>query len=170
MAGAARDADLADDRENQVLGGDRRLQPAVHVDGERPRATLQQALRREHVADLGRADAEGEGTECTVRAGVAVAADDGLARLRRAQLRSDDVHDAAPIAAQAEQLDAEFRAVVLELANLLRRRLDRDRHAAEDLLGRVGVEWSIVPSVRPVRRTFRPRSRRTVKAWGEVTS
>ena len=43
---------------------------------------LQQALRGQHVADLGGADAEGQCAEGAVRAGVAVAADDGLARLR----------------------------------------------------------------------------------------
>ena len=37
--------------------------------------------------------------------------------------------------AQAEQLDAELRAVFFELAHLLRGGLDRDRRAAEDLLG-----------------------------------
>ncbi len=36
---------------------------------------------------------------------------------------------------QAEQLDAELRAVLLELPDLLRRRLDGDRRAAEHLLG-----------------------------------
>ena len=36
--------------------------------------------------------------------------------------------------------------------------------------GVVGVEWSIVASVRSTRRTGRPRSRSTVNACGEVTS
>src|SRR5256886_3838989 len=49
------------------------------------RLALQQALRREHVADLGGADAEGQRPEGAVRAGVAVAAHDGLARLREAR-------------------------------------------------------------------------------------
>ena len=59
-------------------------------------------------ADLRRADAEGEGAERAVRARVAVAADDGLAGLRRAELRTDDVHDAALLVLQPEQLDAEL--------------------------------------------------------------
>ena len=80
------DADLADDGEDQVLGGDARARSApVDVDGEGLRPALQQALRGEHVADFGRADAEGEGAERAMRAGVAVAADDGLARLRDAR-------------------------------------------------------------------------------------
>ena len=36
--------------------------------------------------------------------------------------------------------------------------------------GVVGVEWSMVATVRSGRRTPRPRSRRAWKAWGEVTS
>src|SRR2546430_17102352 len=82
------------------------------------RLALQQALRREHVADLGGADAEGQRPEGAVRAGVAVAAHDGLARLREAQLRANDVHDAALTVGEAEQLHTERGAVGLELAHL----------------------------------------------------
>ena len=42
--------------------------------------------------------------------------------------------------AMSMQLDAELGAVDLQLPHLPRRRLDRDRHAAEHLLGAVGVE------------------------------
>ncbi len=73
--------------------------------------------------------------ECAVRRGVAVAADDGLAGLRRAQLRADDVHDAAVLVPEAEQFDAELGAVLLERTDLQCGRLDRDRCVAEDLLG-----------------------------------
>ena len=94
-------------------------QLALDVDREGLRLALQQALGREHVADLGAADAEGEGAECPVRARMAVAANDGHAGLRRAELGTDDVHDAAPRIAHAEQLDAELGAVALQLAHLL---------------------------------------------------
>ena len=75
------------------------------------------------------------------------------------------------VAAQAQQLDAERGAVGLELA--------RPACAAESTaIGappntcsvRVGVEWSMVASVRSGRRTGRPRSRSTANACGEVTS
>jgi hypothetical protein len=121
------------------------------------------------MADLGGADAEGEGAERAVGAGVAVAADDGLAGLRDAELGSDDVHDAAQVL-HAEQLDAEVGAVLLELRICL---------AAESMVigappntcsVRVGVAWSMVASVRSGRRIFRPRSRSSTKACGEVTS
>ena len=72
--------------------------PGISVPGHADAADLQrihrQALRREHVADLRRADAERHGAECAVRRGVAVAAGDGHARLRQPQLRPDDVDDA----------------------------------------------------------------------------
>ncbi len=109
----------ADDREDQVLGGDPGGQFALDVDREGLRLALQQALRREHVADFGAADAEGEGAERAVGAGVAVAADDGHAGLGGAELRTDDVHDAAPRIAHAEQLDAELGGIALQLAHLL---------------------------------------------------
>ncbi len=134
VARAARDADLADDGENQVLRRDARGQPSAHVDGERARLALQQALGRENVADLRRADAERERAERAMRARVTVPADDGLARLRDPELRADDVNDAALRMPQAEQLDAELAAVRFELPDLPRRGLDRDRRPAEDLL------------------------------------
>src|SRR6185312_15620528 len=65
---------------------------------------------------------------------MAVAADHGLAGLGEAQLRPDDVHDAAACVAQAEKLHAEGLAVDLELAHLPGRCLDGDWRAAEDLL------------------------------------
>ena len=109
----------ADDREDQVLGGDAAARSApstliAKVFG----SPLQQALGREHMSDLGGADAEGERAEGAMGAGVAVAADDGLARLRQAELRADHVHDAALLAAAAEQLDAELGAVALQLRDL----------------------------------------------------
>src|SRR5690606_7671795 len=100
--------------EDQIFRRDRGTQASAHFDRERLRPTLQQALRCEHVADFGRADAEGEGAERTVRCRVTVAAYDRLAGLCRAQLRSDDVHDAAVIAVQAEQLDAELTAILFQ--------------------------------------------------------
>ncbi len=85
----------------------------------RPRPALQQALRREHVADLARADAEGQRTEGAVRAGVAVAADDRRARVRESQLRADHVHDALTLVAHRVQRHAELPAVALERRDLL---------------------------------------------------
>jgi hypothetical protein len=66
---------------------------------------------------------------------MAVAADDGHTGLRCPELRTDDVHDAAPRVAHAEQLDTELGRVLLELAHLFRRRIYFDGHVAEYLFG-----------------------------------
>ena len=63
-------------------------QLAGERDAHRLRPRLQQRLRREHVLDLGRADAERERAERAVRRGVAVAADDRHPRLRQPELRA----------------------------------------------------------------------------------
>ena len=60
----------------------------------------QQALRGQHVPDLAGADAEGQRAERAVGAGVAVAADDGHARLGEPELRADDVDDALALVAE----------------------------------------------------------------------
>ncbi len=135
MTGAAVDPEPADDREHEVLRPDAGLQAALDEDLETAWLALQQALRREHVTDLGRADAEGERAEGAVRARVAVAADDRHARLRAAELRADHVHDAAPRIAEAEQLDAVHAGVALERRDLRRGGLVADRDAADELRG-----------------------------------
>ena len=135
VTGATRHAHLADDGENQIFGRHADGQTATHVDLERLRFLLQQALRREHVADFRGADAEGEGAECTVRRGVAVAAHDGVTGLCEPEFRTDDVHDTAARVLQPEQFDAEGGAIFFELTDLFRCRVDGDRRAAEHLLG-----------------------------------
>src|SRR5690606_15329969 len=79
---------------------------------------LEEALRGEHVLHLARADAEGERAERTVRRGVAVTADDRLARLRGAALGADDVDDAVLGVAERVAGDAELLAVLHELGEL----------------------------------------------------
>ena len=63
-----------------------------------------------------------------MRGGVAVAADDGHARLREAKLRPDDVDDAARRRALAVERDSELAAVLLDLRQLLARQFVRDRN------------------------------------------
>ena len=55
---------------------------------------LRQRLGGQHVLDLAGADAERQRPEGAVGRGVAVAADDGHARLGQTLLRADDVDDA----------------------------------------------------------------------------
>ena len=167
---AAAHADPGDEGQDDVLRRDPRLQAALHLDRERLRLRLEQALGGEHVAHLAGADAEGQGPEGAVGARVAVAADDGHARLGEAQLGADHVHDALALAAQGVEGDAELAAVLLEGLDLGRRLGVREREAAVQPAAAVGVEWSMVATVRSGRRTLRPRSRSSAKAWGEVTS
>ena len=140
MPGAAADTDLADDGENQILGGDALRQLAIDVDRQCLRATLQQALRGQHMTDFRRADAEGQRTECAMRCRVAVTTDNRLAGLGGAEFRTDDVHDAALSAGHVEQLDAELAAVVFELLDLLGGRFHRIGTRPNICVGSVGVE------------------------------
>src|SRR5579862_2678805 len=87
-------ADLADDAQDEVLGRGARWQLATDFDLQGLRALLWQRLRRQHVLDLGSADAESQRTDRAVRRRMAVAADDDHARLRSPQLWANDVHDA----------------------------------------------------------------------------
>ena len=93
MAGATGRAGLADDRQRDVLGrhagGKLTLDLDQHVLG----LFLDQRLRREDMFDLGCSDTVGQGAEGTVRGGMAVAANDGHARLGPALLGSNDVDD-----------------------------------------------------------------------------
>ena len=114
VAGAARGADLADDREDHVLGGDAERQLAVDRDAHVLRPLLQQGLGGQHVLDLGGADAEGERAERAMRRGMGVAADDGHAGQGEALLGADDVHDALANVVDVEQRDAELAAVLLQ--------------------------------------------------------
>ena len=166
MAGAAGGSDLADDREDHVLGGDPERQDARDVHPHVQRPLLQQRLGRQHVLDLGGADAERERAERAVGRGVAVAADDRHAGQREALLGADDVDDALADVVDVEQLDAEVAAVLLQ-------RLDLDaRLLLGDALERsvVGTLWSGTASVASGRRTCRPVWRRPSKACGLVTS
>ena len=112
VAGAAGGADLADDGEDDVLGGDAVRQFAVddraHVLG----LLLDQRLRRQHMLDLGRADAMRQRAERAMRRGVAVAADDGHAGQGKALLGADDVDDALALVELVVIFDAEFPGVL----------------------------------------------------------
>jgi hypothetical protein len=118
VAGPAAHADLRDDREDEVLRAHARPEATFHADREGPRAALEEALGGEDVPDLGGPDPEGEGAERAVGGGVAVAADDGHARLRRALLRPEDVDDALRVVLEPVQLDPEVARVPLEEPDL----------------------------------------------------
>ena len=135
MAGTAIDADHADRVQHDVLGAHAGGERAIDGDGHRLRPALQQALRGQHMADFAGADAEGQRTERTVRAGVAVAADDGHARQSEALLRRDHMDDAAVRRRHVEQLDAVVGAVARQRVHL---RLGRLRVVRQFAVGAGG--------------------------------
>ena len=108
MAGAAGGADLADDGEDDVLGGDAVGQLAVDAHPHVLGLVLDQRLGGEHMLDLGGADAVRQRAEGAVGRGVAVAADDGRAGQGEALLRPDDVDDALALVELVVIFDAEI--------------------------------------------------------------
>ena len=118
VADHAAGAEPADRRQDQVLGGDAAAELARVGDPHRLRALLHQALRGEHVLDLGGADPEGERAEGAVGGGVAVAADDRHPRLGQPELGADHVHDPLAVGAERVDRDAELLAVSLQRLDL----------------------------------------------------
>ena len=100
---------MADQRQDQVLGGDARghLAFELHPHGFRP--ALDQRLRRQHMGQLARSDAEGQRAQPAMGAGMAVAADDQATGQAEAEFGSDDMDDALAGLVDIEHLDAAGR-------------------------------------------------------------
>ncbi len=64
--------------------------------------------------DFAGPNAESQRAKRAVRGSVAVAADDGLSRLRDTQLRPDDMYDALLLAVHIKEADAGFAAIFVE--------------------------------------------------------
>ena len=138
VAGAAADADFADDGEDEVFGGDAARAFAVDKNVHGFGFALHQALRGHNVLDFAGADAEGERAECAVRGSMTVAADEGLAGLGEAELGADDVNDALVAAIHVDEWDAEFAAVAREGFEL------EARVGVEDWESAIGGEDGVV--------------------------
>ena len=113
------DAYPADHAEYKVLGGHSRGKGALDTDLHGLEPGLHDALSRQNELDLCGADTDGKRAERPVRGGVAVAADDGLARLRVALLGADDVHYPLVRAVHVVERDSELRAVAGQGVQLL---------------------------------------------------
>src|SRR5690606_16918511 len=111
VADAALGPEELDDVEDDVLRVDAGPEAALDVDATHLQLAQGHGLGREDIADLGRADAEGDRAEGPVRRGVRVAAGDRRARLGDALLRPHDVDNALPAAADVEELHPELGAV-----------------------------------------------------------
>src|SRR5437879_4947832 len=115
---ATANANFSDDGENQIFCRDAFGALSVYKNVQRLRARLHEALCRENVLNFAGANAEGQSAESAVRGSVAVAANNGLAGLRDAQFRADDVHDALILAVHVKEADAGFAAVFLQRIEL----------------------------------------------------
>ncbi len=110
-------AELRDPGQSHVLGADAGAEFALDADPHAPRLLLPDRLGGEHVGDLRRADAEGDGGERPVRRGVAVAAHDERARQRQSLLGADHVHDALAGVFEPEEAKPMARGVLRERAH-----------------------------------------------------
>ena len=167
MAGAAGGADLADDGEDDVLGGDAVGQLAVDAHPHVLRLVLDQRLGGQHMLDLGRADAVRQRAEGAMRRGMAVAADDGRAGQGEALLGPDHMDDALALVALVVIFDAEIAGV---LAPACRSAAPTSGSSMPLERSVVGTLWSTTASVFSGARTLRPAMRRPSKACGLVTS
>src|SRR5947199_333009 len=84
------------------------------------RLGLDQRLGRQHVLDLGGADAVGERAEGAVSGGVAIATDERSAGEREALLGSDDVDDALALVELVEIFEPEQLGILREVGDLRR--------------------------------------------------
>src|SRR5438046_2635042 len=126
VADAALDAEAIDDREDHVLGVDAPGQRALDAHLAQLRLGHGEALRGENVAHLGRPDAERDGADGAVCRRMAVAARDGHAGLREAQLRPDDVDHALLARRRVEWLQIEVLHVAVHVrGHLLRLEIGR---------------------------------------------
>ena len=167
VADAAVHAEAADDLEDHVLRVDARREPAVDLDPPDLQRLHRQALRREDVAHLRRADAEGDGAERAVRRGVAVAAGDRHARLRQPQLRPDHMHDALRARCRGRAAGCRARGSSARAPPACPRPSRRGTAAAGRASGRCDRRCA---KVRSGIRTRHPRARNMSKACGVVTS
>ena len=124
---AARDAQLPDRGQHEVLRRQPERQVALEAHLHRLRQHLLQGLRREHMLDLGGADPERERTECAVGRRMAVTADDRHPGLRDTDLGTDHVDDSLAPAAGREERHAERLAVRAKRVELRARERVGDR-------------------------------------------
>ncbi len=119
VTGATVGADLTDEEQDDVFGGDAAAEMAVDAELEGFGFGLEQRLCGQDVFHFAGADAKGESAERAVSGGVAVAANDGHAWLGDSKLGADDVDDALLRIVEIVEADAEFFAVVAECVDLL---------------------------------------------------
>ncbi|MNJ43854.1 hypothetical protein D3C77_388800 [compost metagenome] len=123
MAVATGSADLANHRQDDVLGRDAERQLAFDAHQHVFHFLGHQALGREHMLDFRGTDAMGQGAKGTMGRGVRVAAHHGHARQGCTLLRADDVDDALTHVIHLEFGNAILVAVFIEGLHLQTRYL-----------------------------------------------
>ena len=113
--------DLRNDGEHHILTADTRAELAINSDAHGLGLFLPQALRGQHLLQVGRADAERVSTQCAMRGGMRVAAGHGQPRQCKAGLRADHMHDALIGVAHAKGAYAIVGAIGIKQANHLAR-------------------------------------------------
>ena len=113
--------------QHQVLGRQTCDQLAFDPHTHALHGTDGQALRGQHMLDIGSAHPKRQSSKCTVRTGVRVTRHHGHAGQRGALLRPHHMDDALGLAAQAVEGDAELLAVDAQLAHLGARQRIFDR-------------------------------------------
>ena len=145
-AAGAVGSDVADDAQRNIFRRHCRAELAVHRDAEGFGARLRQALGGQNVLHFRSADAEGQRAESAMGAGVAVAANDGHARLGNAELRADHMHDPLFGRLNIVEWNAELGAVGAQGIHLF----GRDRIFDDEPVGR-GGDVMVHRGDRPVR-------------------
>ena len=112
MSGAAIHAQVADNIQSHIFGGNTLPQLAVDSDAHAFGFVLQQTLCRQYIAHFGRADTNRQRTKGAVRTGVAVATNDSHARLRCTHFGTHHMYDATRRAIPVMQFNTEFFAVI----------------------------------------------------------
>ncbi len=133
-AAGAVGSDVADDAQGDIFRRHGWAELAFHRDAEGLGARLLQALGGQNVLHFRGADAEGQRAKCAMGAGVAVAANDGHARLGKAELRTDDMHDPLFGRLNIVERNAELGAVGAQGIHLF----GRDRIFDDQPVGRGG--------------------------------
>ena len=118
MARAARRADLADDRQHNILAGTAKSEVAIHGNTHVLGRLLQQRLRRQHMFHFGCANAESECAHGAMGRGMAIATHNRHARQRTAKFGPDHMHNALTVIEQRNVRHAEFNDVLFKRFNL----------------------------------------------------
>ncbi len=138
IAGTARGANLADNGQDDILGGHARPDFAVDAHEHVLGLLLHQTLGGQRVFDFGSAYAEGQRTQRAMCRGVRIAAHHGHARQSRPLFRADDMDDALAYVIHLEFGDPKLGAIAVQRFDL------QARDRIGDTLATIGGGYIVV--------------------------